>query len=89
MKCAWVNRWKREGGNVDITGSRVINTARNDNIEYINKDLISQPKYPCARGSFVIKYMRMTVIFTVRVCSVTLGYVIEWGRCWAGRIYLV
>jgi hypothetical protein len=50
MKCAWVNRWKREGGNVDITGSRVINTARNDNIEYINKDLIPQSKYPCARG---------------------------------------
>jgi hypothetical protein len=50
MKCAWVNRWKREGNNVDITGSRVINTARNDNVEYINKDLIHSTKYPCARG---------------------------------------
>jgi hypothetical protein len=50
MKSAWVNRWKREGRNVDITGSRVINTARNDNIEYINKDIISHVKYPCARG---------------------------------------
>jgi hypothetical protein len=50
MKSAWVNRWKREGNNVDITGSRVLYTARQENIEYINKDLIPQQKYPCARG---------------------------------------
>jgi len=41
---------EKRGGNVDITGSRVINTARNDNIEYINRDLIAHLKYPCARG---------------------------------------
>jgi len=50
MKSAWVNRWKREGRNVDITGSRVLYTARQENIEYINKDLISQQRHPCARG---------------------------------------
>jgi hypothetical protein len=50
MKCAWVNRWKREGEGVDITGSRVLNTARQNNIEYINKDLIAANRHPCARG---------------------------------------
>jgi hypothetical protein len=50
MKSAWVNRWKREGNNVDITGSRVLGTARNNNVEYINKDLISRESHPCARG---------------------------------------
>jgi hypothetical protein len=50
MKSAWVNRWKREGHLVNITGSRVISTARNDSIEYINEDLISLAKHPCARG---------------------------------------
>ncbi len=50
MKSAWVNRWKREGQSVDITGSRVIGTARQENIEYINKDLVSATRYPCARG---------------------------------------
>jgi hypothetical protein len=50
MKSAWVNRWKREGKNVDITGCRVLGTARQGNIEYINKDLVSPRKFPCARG---------------------------------------
>ncbi len=50
MKSAWVNRWKREGNGVDITGSRVLGTARRENIEYINKDLISADRHPCARG---------------------------------------
>jgi hypothetical protein len=50
MKSAWVNRWKREGGGVDITGSRVLGTARQNSIEYINKDLISTGSHPCARG---------------------------------------
>jgi hypothetical protein len=50
MKSAWVNRWKREGNNVDITGSSVLGTARHNNIEYINKDLISKASHPCARG---------------------------------------
>ncbi len=50
MKSAWINRWKREGKTVDITGSRVLGTARQENIEYINKDLISSNRYPCARG---------------------------------------
>jgi hypothetical protein len=50
MKSAWVNRWKREGHSVDITGSRVLGTARQENIEYINKDLVSAIRHPCARG---------------------------------------
>jgi hypothetical protein len=50
MKSAWINRWKREGKAVDITGSRVLGTARQENIEYINKDLIPSNRYPCARG---------------------------------------
>jgi hypothetical protein len=50
MKSAWVNRWKREGNGVDITGSRVLGTARQENIECINKDLISADRHPCARG---------------------------------------
>jgi hypothetical protein len=50
MKSAWINRWKREGKNVDITGTRVLGTARQENIEYINKDLVSNNRYPCARG---------------------------------------
>jgi hypothetical protein len=54
MKCAWVNRWKREGEGVDITGSRVLNTARQNNIEYINKDLISVNQHPCAIGCLII-----------------------------------
>ncbi len=48
MSCAWVNRWRREGVKVDITGSRVLSAARNNNIELINKDLIDKRKYPCA-----------------------------------------
>jgi hypothetical protein len=50
MKSAWVNRWKKEGQDVDITGSRVLGTARQENMEYINKDLISAVSHPCARG---------------------------------------
>jgi hypothetical protein len=50
MKSAWVNRWKKEGQEVDITGSRVLGTARQENMEYINKDLISAVSHPCARG---------------------------------------
>jgi hypothetical protein len=50
MKCAWVNRWNKEGQNVDITGGRVLNTARNEKIEYINKDLIQKHVHPCARS---------------------------------------
>jgi len=47
--CAWINRWKKEGTRVDITGGRVLTAARNNNIELINKDLINSKKYPCAR----------------------------------------
>jgi hypothetical protein len=43
--CAWINRWKREGIRVDITGGRVLTAARNNNIELINKDLINRNKY--------------------------------------------
>jgi hypothetical protein len=50
MKSTWVNRWKREGHLVDITGSQVISTARNESIEYTNKDPISLARHPCARG---------------------------------------
>jgi hypothetical protein len=50
MKSAWVNRWKREGQSVDITGTRVLSTALNENIEYINKDFLSAASHPCARG---------------------------------------
>jgi hypothetical protein len=50
MKSAWVNRWKKEGAAVDITGSRVLGTARQECIEYINKDLLPNTRYPCARG---------------------------------------
>jgi hypothetical protein len=50
MKSAWVNRWKREGSDVDITGTRVLSTALNENIEYINKDFLSADSHPCARG---------------------------------------
>jgi hypothetical protein len=50
MKSAWVNRWKREGQDVDITGSRVLGMARGECAEYINKDLISAARHPCARG---------------------------------------
>ncbi len=49
MCCAWINRWRREGDRVDITGSRVLSAARDDNIELINKDLINTKKYPCAK----------------------------------------
>ncbi|MFN9899067.1 MAG: hypothetical protein ACK55Z_09805, partial [bacterium] len=27
MKCAWINRWKKEGRKVDITGHRVLRTG--------------------------------------------------------------
>jgi hypothetical protein len=50
MKCAWVNRWKREGNAVDITGQRVLMTARDGNIGLINKDGIAKANHPCARG---------------------------------------
>ncbi len=48
MGCAWVNRWHREGDSMDITGSRVLDTARLDEPELINKDLIDKNRYPCA-----------------------------------------
>jgi hypothetical protein len=50
MKSAWVNRWKREGNMVDITGTRVLSTALQEKIEYINKDFIATDRHPCARG---------------------------------------
>ena len=50
MKCAWVNRWKREGANVDITGSIVLNTAGRGGIECIDKEKIHRNNRPCARG---------------------------------------
>jgi hypothetical protein len=46
MKCAWVNRWRREGNGVDVTGS----TTRQGNIELINKDLIGKNNHPCVRS---------------------------------------
>jgi hypothetical protein len=49
MGCAWINRWHREGDGTDITGSRVLETARWGEPELINKDLIEKNKYPCAR----------------------------------------
>jgi hypothetical protein len=49
MGCAWINRWHREGDGTDITGSRVLDTARLGEPELINKDLIDKNKYPCAR----------------------------------------
>ncbi len=49
MGCAWVNRWHREGDGTDITGSRVLDTARLGEPELINKERIDKNKYPCAR----------------------------------------
>jgi hypothetical protein len=50
MKCAWINRWKKEGRKVDITGHRVLRTARHGDVERINKDNVGKNNYPCARG---------------------------------------
>jgi len=49
MKCAWINRWKKEGRKVDITGHRVLRTGRHGDVERINKDDVGK-NYPCARG---------------------------------------
>jgi hypothetical protein len=50
MKCAWVNRWRREGTKVDITGHRVLRTSGGGDVERINKDDVKKSNYPCARG---------------------------------------
>ena len=49
IKSAWVNRWTKERECVDITGSRVLGTARGIMVEYINKDITSKISHPCAR----------------------------------------
>jgi hypothetical protein len=48
MKCSWVNRWKKEGTNVDITGALVLNTSRNRNIETIDHGRIDRKRAPSA-----------------------------------------
>jgi hypothetical protein len=57
MKCAWINRWRREGRDVDITGSLVLGASRMGDVEYINKDLISKVRSPCARGIAEARHM--------------------------------
>jgi hypothetical protein len=50
MKCAWVNRWRIEGNNADITGNRVMQTAGQGGVERINRDSINKDRYPCSRA---------------------------------------
>jgi hypothetical protein len=48
MKCAWVNRWRKEGNAVDITGSLVLRTGGGSNIELIDKSKINCMSHPSA-----------------------------------------
>ncbi len=48
MKCAWVNRWRKEGSDVDITGSMVLRTGGGRNIELIDKSKINAVSHPSA-----------------------------------------
>jgi hypothetical protein len=86
---------EKRRGNVDITGSRVLSTSRNDNIEYINKDLISPTKYPCARGianawhEFRNKvYENDGNLYSAGLFS-NPGLRNRMGKCWGEEIYLV
>ncbi len=48
MKSAWVNRWRKEGAKVDITGSKVMRTGDGRNVELINKSKLRGQSHPCA-----------------------------------------
>jgi hypothetical protein len=48
MKSSWVNRWKREGRSVDITGHLVLTTSRNMKIETIDHSRIDCKRAPTA-----------------------------------------
>jgi hypothetical protein len=48
MKSSWVNRWKREGRNVDITGNLVLTSSRNKKIETIDHGRIDNKRAPSA-----------------------------------------
>jgi len=50
MKSAWVNRWKKEGLKVDVTGTRVFRTTWNNDCETIRADDIPKIRYPIARA---------------------------------------
>jgi hypothetical protein len=50
MKCSWVNRWRKEGNNVDITGAMVLRTGGGRNIELIDRTKINAVNNPSAAG---------------------------------------
>jgi hypothetical protein len=50
MKCAWVNRWRKEGNVVDITGSLVLRTGGGSNLELIDKSKVNAMSHPSAAG---------------------------------------
>jgi hypothetical protein len=48
MKSSWVNRWKREGRGVDITGGRVLNSGSGREMELVDHKKIDKNKFPAA-----------------------------------------
>jgi len=48
MKCAWVNRWYKEGNKVDITGYKVLSTG-NRTPELVDKNKICRQRSPIAQ----------------------------------------
>jgi hypothetical protein len=48
MKSSWINRWKKEGARIDITGSMVLGTAKGKKAELVDFNKIDKKRYPTA-----------------------------------------